>query len=165
MKTLLCTFATLAACVSACAIRSEDAEAREVGLSLAFPSLQAALVVDVVEVQVLPPSRGCDLLMQDRRTNAPLPQPVVTTGDVNVCSFLSGNAKLVAPLGDHVLLAIARRGNEELFSGCVQQTIGDGDAVLPITLSRSGNAQPDLPATDCASLADLCANRCDQDKR
>lgn len=144
------------ACAS-CAIRSEDPEPKEVALAVKFPSIEASSTVDTVEIQVLDPARGCAQVMKDRRLGEN-PAATATTGPVNICDFVSGNAKLEIPIGDHLLLAIARIGNTELFAGCVQEFIGDGDAILPIPLSRSDDGTD--PLTSTCSLSQFCSGQC-----
>lgn len=140
-----------------CAIRSEDPEPKEVALAVKFPSIEAAATVDNVEVLVLAPGAGCAEVMRQRRLGEN-PATILTSGRINVCDFVSGSARVEIPIGEHLLIAIARRGEAEVFSGCVEQFVGDGDVILPIPLSRSDNGTVRLDAS--CSLAAFCSGQC-----
>ena len=150
----------LVGCVllSACAIRSEDPELVDVPLTVKFPSVDAAALVDTIEVQVFDASKGCDVRMQQRRAGI-VEEPLATTEADSVCRYANGSASLRAPLGEHVLIAIARLGSADVYSGCVQQVLGTNAPVLPISLSWTGQVDAPTERPRCP-LAAFCAGSC-----
>ena len=147
--------------LAGCAIRSEDPEPQPVAVVVSFPSLAAALQMDFLDVRVFA-GISCATLMQQRAAGAE-PVAVAQTGWQQLCNVRDGLIKVDAPVGAHALLGVAARDTNrvEYYAGCVEQTLGTGDAPLPITLSRSNDLSAALPPTECTTFDDLCAQRCE----
>ena len=160
MKLSLALGFSLLGCVllGACAIRSEDPELVDVPLTVKFPSVDAAALVDTIEVEFFDASQGCDVRMQQRRAGT-LEEPLATTEADSVCRYANGSASLRAPLGDHVLIATARLGDKAVYAGCVQQVLGTGAPILPISLSWTGEGVAPSRRPQCP-LAAFCAGSC-----
>jgi hypothetical protein len=133
--------------------------------TLRFPSTQAAVATDTVQVLLFdvpkdPTARAnaCSDLIASRKRRDTL-QPAVTHAPVNICDLLAGNKPLTMPFGEHVVLAIAQRDAQDFLYGCNIQTLGDGDAPLPIALSLADIARP-IPPTDCTTVAAFCSRAC-----
>lgn len=160
--------------LSACAIRSESAEPADVQLELVFPSPDAAVRVDVIQVLVYDnPNQDPDLcarLMFARQNGLDAPQaPVASTPIASVCSFLrqTATSRVQAPFGPAAILvaasrAVAEQTYQDFLLGCSQQVVGDGDAAVAVQLARTGDVTSQLPKTECTSLAQFCSASCDR---
>lgn len=134
--------------------------------TLAFPSTAAAVATDSVQILVFavpsPADRThlCQDLLRARRSREPL-QPVVESPAHGTCAILSGNEATAVniPYGEHALMAVGVRNGADFLLGCSIQTIGDGDAPLPIVLSLA-DPTVGVPDTVCTSVGQFCAKQC-----
>ncbi len=157
--------------LSACAWRSEDGEPVEVPIALEFPSVTAAVTVDRINLYAFP-SGNCTDIMQEYRTSrrdgiGSFSQSVLLSADI--CSVYQGRATVNLDLGTYALVAIGIGaegytesgpvGQHDYFTGCVEQTVGGSETVLPITMALATDVPPALKTT-CASLQQLCSETC-----
>lgn len=134
--------------------------------AIEFPSTAAAVATDSVQVLVFavptPEDRPhlCQDLLRARRSREPL-QPVVENPAQGTCAILSGNPATAVnvPYGEHALMAVGVRNGVDFLLGCSIQTIGDGDAPLPIVLSLA-DPTVGVPDTVCTSVGQFCAEQC-----
>ena len=138
-------------------------------VTMQFPSTQAAVATDFVQLFVFdvnsPEERGtlCQDKVAARKANAPL-NPSLTPQPWNICELLAGRRPATIPYGEKAILAVAQRKDrnnelQDFMIGCAVQTLGDGDAPLPIYLSLIDVRTP-VPDTNCATVADYCGSRC-----
>lgn len=166
---LASTFAALGLLVACTAGPADPTEGR---YTVSFPSTAAAIATDFVQVLVFdvpdPATRNarCQELITQRLTTPTGLSPVVPAGPaVTLCDMAAGARSLEVPYGEHAILAIGQRQASpqapitDFLIGCAVMTIGDGDAPLDVPLGLVSIAEG-VPATTCASVGDLCANRC-----
>jgi hypothetical protein len=130
-----------------------------------FPSTQAAVATDTVQLLVFDAPEDederaafCSDLITARRRRDQL-EPVVQNPPVNICEMLFGRKPVTVPYGDKAVLAIAQRGGADFMIGCTTQTVGEGDLPLPIVMTLVSLGRP-VPPTECVSVGDFCAERC-----
>jgi hypothetical protein len=154
-------FATAALC-AAC---SSDPEPSTGNYTIQFPSTAAAVATDTVQLLFFdlpdpPADRGpfCQSLIQARKRKDPQ-KPSTENVPVNICEMLGGLKPITVAYGEVAILAVAQRRGEDFMIGCAIQTIGNGDAPVPIAMSLIdvGNTVPD---TSCASVSDFCSLKC-----
>lgn len=133
--------------------------------TLRFPSTETAVATDTVQLLLFdapkePDARAtvCADLIASRKRRDTL-DARITEAPVNICDLLAGNRPLTIPFGELVVLAIAQREGQDFLYGCNIQTIGDGDAPLPIALSLADVGRA-TPATDCTSVDAFCRGAC-----
>lgn len=148
--------------VSACA-SAADGPSRG-NYTLEFPSTEVAVATDTVQVFVFalpePSAREsyCRELI-DGRKRSDLQKAEVESVPANICELLKGRRPITVPYGEWAVLAVGQRGTDDFVIGCAIQTIGEGDAPLPIELSLVNPAQA-VPVSDCKSVSDACAAKC-----
>lgn len=130
--------------------------------TLNFPSTAAAVATDTVQLFVFdapktPAARSgfCQELIQARKRKEPQ-RPVTSNQPVNICELLQGRKPITIDYGDRAILALAQRRGVDFMIGCTLQTLGDGDAPIPIDLGLLDVGNP-VPDTDCSSVGDFCA--------
>jgi hypothetical protein len=128
-----------------------------------FPSTAAAVATDFVQIfvfDVAPKDRPfiCQNLVASRKRKDPL-KPIVTGPQLNVCEMLKGAKPITVPYGEHAVLAVALRNQDDFMTGCVLQTFGDGQPLLSIPVALVG-VDVGVPATTCASVGDRCNTTC-----
>ncbi len=138
--------------------------------TIGFPSTAAAVAVDSVQVLVfnLTAPDLCQTLVQDRRTQMPLPgTPVAQTSPQSPCALLSGGSALpIDTFGDFAFLAVAQAGGQDFLVGCAAQTMSatNTNVVIPLELVSNTTVVPTNEAgfwaTSCMTLAQKCANQC-----
>lgn len=151
-----------ASVVVACSAGTEDPSPGT--YTLKFPSTAAAVSTDTVQIVVFeapPPGTAqragfCQELVQARRRKDPQREGVPNPA-VNICELLQGRKPLTIPYGEKALLAIAQRKGADFMIGCAIQTLGEGDAPLPIDLALIDVSNP-VPETNCSSVGDFCAS-------
>ncbi len=148
--------------VVACSAGTEDPSPGT--YTLKFPSTAAAVSTDTVQIVVFeapPPGSAqrsgfCQELVQARRRKDPQREGVPNPA-VNICELLQGRKPITIPYGEKALLAIAQRKGADFMIGCAIQTLGEGDAPLPIDLSLIDVSNP-VPETNCSSVGDFCSS-------
>lgn len=162
-RTRLAFLISVFVCVAACG--SGDDSASEGTYTIQFPSTAAAVATDTVQVLLfdLPEQESeratfCEQLIQGRKRRDPQ-KPSVLNPPVNICEMLLGKKPIRIPYGERAVFAIAQRRGADFMLGCAIQTIGDGDAPLPIAMSLMdiSNAVPDTP---CSSVGAFCRFEC-----
>jgi hypothetical protein len=138
-------------------------------VTLQFPSTQAAVGTDFVQLLVfdLTPDDDRGAICLDKITARKRKEPLGESAVLppwNVCELNAGRPPVTVGYGEKAILAIAQRtdANRELqdfLIGCAVQTIGNGDAPLPIYLSLIDVGSP-VPETNCATVSDWCGERC-----
>lgn len=132
--------------------------------SIQFPSTEAAVATDTVQVFVFdapkPSDRAtyCQSLIQGRRRKDPQ-KPLYQSTPVNICELLQGRRPITVSYGEKAVMAVGQRGAVDFLIGCVIQTFGDGDAPLDIDLTLVDLGQP-VPETDCKSVSAACQEKC-----
>ena len=135
-----------------------------------FPSTSAAVATDFVQILIFDvpvESRAhvCADLVTARITDPASLEPSVTPAPAaNICEMRAGRKAVAVPYGEHALLAIAQRKNqqgqiEDFLIGCAVMTIGDGDAPLPIPV-RLVSVNAPVPTTNCGSVGEYCDGKC-----
>lgn len=142
--------------------------------TIQFPSTAAAIATDSVQLLVFdvpssPNDRAvyCQTLIQARKRKDPQ-KPILSNPPVNICELLLGRRPITLPYGEKAILAIAQRRalgpGVDFMVGCAVQTLGAGDAPLPIALGLVdvANAVPEpAPNTPpCTSVGDFCDKKC-----
>ena len=159
----------LGAIVSACS--AGEGPPSEGTYTLQFPSTAAAVATDQVQLLIFdapadPAARTnlCPNLIQARKRLDKL-DPVVINQPVNICELLAGLKPVTLPYGDKAVLAVGQRKDpgasdyRDFLIGCAIQTIGDGDAPLPIHLALLDVGSP-VPETTCTSVSGFCSGQC-----
>lgn len=139
--------------------------------TIEFPSTPAAIATDYVQVLVFDVTSAnkdsiCQDLIAQRETspNSLTPSVNPPAPAANICEMHAGTKSVSIPYGDHALLAIGQRkqnnaGTVDFLIGCAIMTIGDGNAPVPIPLKLVNVSQP-VPSTTCASVGDFCSEKC-----
>lgn len=152
------TFAFVVACVGPPEAPSSGA------YTLEFPSTAAAVATNTVQLFVFenldPATKGnfCAEVISRQRRSEPL-QASLRGPPVDICSLLEGQGAVTLPYGEVAILAVGERFGKDFLYGCTVQTIGKGDAPVPIALSLASVANP-VPPTSCANLGDVCRHAC-----
>ena len=137
-------------------------------VAMQFPSTQAAVATDFVQLYVFdvtPEQRASICLdkVQARKREEPL-NASLTPPPWNICELLAGRRPATIPYGEKAILAVAQRkdANDQLqdfMIGCAVQTLGDGDAPIPVRMALIDVGTP-VPETNCATVGDYCGSRC-----
>ncbi len=146
----------------ACASKADPSA---VNYTLRFPSVEAAIASEQVQVLVFdapadPAARASacvDKIAKRLRRDALDPQQA--SDPVSMCEMFLKKPRFEVPYGEKVVFAIAQKKGQDFLLGCTVQTLGDGDAPVPISLALADIANP-VPATQCATVGDFCAGRC-----
>ena len=138
-------------------------------VTVQFPSTQAAVATDFVQLMVFdigsPDQRATMCLDKvEARKRKEILTPSFQPPPWNICELLAGRRPATIPYGEKAILAVAQRKDknnelQDFMIGCAVQTIGDGDAPIPIHLSLIDLGLP-VPDTNCATVGDWCASRC-----
>lgn len=137
-------------------------------VTVQFPSTQAAVATDFVQLfvfDITPEQRGTVCLdkIGARKRQEPL-NANLTPPPWNICELLAGRRPATIPYGEKAILAVAQRKDrndqlQDFMVGCSIQTLGDGDAPLPVRLALLNVGTP-VPETNCATVGDYCGSRC-----
>jgi hypothetical protein len=137
-------------------------------VSMQFPSTQAAVATDFVQLfvfDITPEQRNSVCLdkIGARKRQEPL-NASLTPPPWNICELLAGRRPATIPYGEKAILAVAQRKDrndqlQDFMIGCAVQTLGEGDAPLPVRLSLVNVGTP-VPETNCATVGDYCGSRC-----
>lgn len=155
-----------AALLSSVALGCErEGEPTEASYTLKFPSTEAAVATDAVQILVFdapadPAERAqacADKIARRLRRDAL--EPAQASQPQSVCEMFTSARPFTVPFGDKVVFAIAQRRGQDFLLGCSLQTIGDGDAPVPIALALADISNA-VPPTTCTSLGEFCQNRC-----
>lgn len=130
-----------------------------------FPSTAAAVATDTVQLLVFdapkaPADRAgfCQDLIQARKRKDPQ-KSLINALPVNICEMLQGRKPIQIDYGDKAILAVAQRKAVDFLIGCTIQTLGDGNALVPINLGLIDVGNP-VPDTPCTSVSDFCSMKC-----
>jgi hypothetical protein len=161
VTTRLAAFALLA--ITACTASNDTPSSGT--YTIEFPSTAAAVATDNVQLFVFdPPTLAadragyCQSLIQARKLKADQ-KPIAMNQPVNTCELLGGKKPITIDYGDKAILAVAQRNQMDFMIGCAIQTLGNGDASLPIDLSLVDVSNP-VPPTTCMSVTDFCTGKC-----
>lgn len=138
-------------------------------VTMQFPSTQAAVATDFVQLYVFdvatPQERSSICLdkITARKRKEPL-EASLTPPPWNICELLAGRRPATIPYGEKAILAVAQRKDrnnelQDFMLGCSVQTLGDGDAPIPIHLALV-DVRTSVPETNCATVGDYCGSRC-----
>ena len=137
-------------------------------VSMQFPSTQAAVATDFVQLfvfDITPEQRETICLdkIGARKRQEPL-NASLTPPPWNICELLAGRRPATIPYGEKAILAVAQRKDrndqlQDFMIGCSVQTLGEGDAPLPVRLALLNVGTP-VPETNCATVGDYCGSRC-----
>jgi hypothetical protein len=137
-------------------------------VTVQFPSTQAAVATDFVQLfvfDITPEQRSTVCLdkIGARKRQEPL-NATLTPPPWNICELLAGRRPATIPYGEKAILAVAQRKDrndqlQDFMIGCSIQTLGDGDAPLPVRLALL-NVGTAVPETNCATVGDYCGSRC-----
>ena len=137
-------------------------------VTMQFPSTQAAVATDFVQLfvfDVTPEQREkvCLEKIGARKNQEPL-NASLTPPPWNICELLAGRRPATIPYGEKAILAVAQRKDrnnelQDFMIGCAVQTLGDGDAPIPVRLALLDVRTP-VPDTNCATVGDYCNSRC-----
>ena len=138
-------------------------------VTMQFPSTQAAVATDFVQIYVF------DVTTPQERTSICLDKITarkrkealdasLTPPPWNICELLAGRRPATIPYGEKAILAVAQRKDrnnelQDFMLGCSVQTLGDGDAPIPVHLALVDVRTP-VPETNCATVGDYCGSRC-----
>lgn len=132
--------------------------------TLHFPSTEAAVVTDLIKVQVFD-AKGepalCQSLVHQRVSQQTLPAPILDVTPVRLCDLLAngGAYPLAFPYGERAVLVVGTRGDADFLVGCTQVTATGAQFDVPIALSLvAGDVLP--PSTTCTTLEDHCGGKC-----
>jgi hypothetical protein len=152
--------------VVACSAGEESPTAGIVAMQ--FPSTQAAVATDFVQLFVfdITPEQRASICLDKigaRKRQEPL-NATLSPPPWNICELLAGRRPATIPYGEKAILAVAQRKDrndqlQDFMIGCAVQTLGDGDAPLPVRLSLINVGTP-VPETNCATVGDYCGSRC-----
>jgi len=152
--------------VAACS--SGEASPTSGTVTMQFPSTQAAVATDFVQLYVfdISPDQRSSICLDKitaRRREEPL-NPSLTPPPWNICELLQNRRPATIPYGEKAILAVAQRKDrnnelQDFMIGCSVQTLGDGDAPIPVRLALLDVRTP-VPETNCATVGDYCSSRC-----
>lgn len=159
----------VAALVALVACTAGEASPSAGTVTIQFPSTQAAVGTDFVQLYVFdvnsPAERASICLdkIAARKRQEPLDESLLPRA-WNICELLAGRPPVTVPYGEKAILAVAQRKDrnsqlQDFMVGCAVQTIGDGDAPIPVHLALIDVRTP-VPDTNCATVADWCGGRC-----
>jgi len=164
-------FATIVASAALLACSAGEAPPSTGTYTINFPSTAAAVATDQVQLLVFDirkpedrPTLCLDLITARKRGDTLRPSVNPPAAPVNICELSAGKKPIQIPYGDKAILAIAQRKDrndqlQDFMLGCIIQTIGDGPAPEPISMSIISVAQP-VPDTQCGSVSEFCQGRC-----
>jgi hypothetical protein len=163
--TLLRTTIALAVALAPVVACAGKADPSVVSYTLKFPSVEAAIASEQVQVLVFdaptdPAARAadCNEKIARRLRRDPI-TPIQASEPVSMCEMFLRKPRFEVPFGEKVIFAITQKRGQDFLLGCALQTLGDGDAPVPITLSLADIANP-VPLTECATVSDFCASKC-----
>ena len=163
------SFAVLAVAATVAACTAGDASPSPGVVTMQFPSTQAAVATDFVQLYVFdiktPAERSSICLdkVTARKRKEPLNESFLPP-PWNICELLAGRRAATIPYGEKAVLAVAQRKDrndqlQDFMLGCSVQTLGEGDALVPIRLALIDVRTP-VPETNCATVGDYCGSRC-----
>lgn len=170
MKRLVARLSLLTVLAFAGVVACSGGEASPTGgvVTVQFPSTQAAVATDFVQLfvfDITPEQRPSVCLdkvtarKREEKLNESLAPP-----PWNICELLAGRRPATIPYGEKAILAVAQRKDrnnelQDFMIGCSVQTLGDGDAPIPVRLALIDVRTP-VPDTNCATVGDYCGSRC-----
>lgn len=162
MKRCLFASVNLALVVAGCALGPE--KVRSVKYTVAFPSKDAALYTEQINVYAFK-DYACSDIIRDRMNGQLAQQPLAGVSGVDVCSALSGTApSFDLEFGEVSLLVLGTNSSaspSDVLIGCAKATNGDGDFPVSVQLSVFPRTPAALiPASSCASVQAKCNNQC-----
>jgi hypothetical protein len=146
---------------------SATAEPVPVLVAVGFPSSQAAIVSDSLEIIAFGAAASCADLVAARRAGRPLPEAVASV-TTTPCALGAGASFELDQSEAYSFLVVARATEKDLFLGCARQaSLGD---VKPTQVDLAyanneftlGTLEKLVPGstTKCARLSDKCSNTC-----
>ena len=146
--------ATLVACAG-------TADKKSGGLTVSFPSTNAALNADTLELHVLDGSDPSSCLNAVRaRKAAPGAPPSGSLFDIpatDTCKFLSNGVKpFDLGYGARAFLVVAQKGGSDFMLGCTIAGIGDVQNDVNVELTTIDKATDVAQSTKCSSLSQKC---------
>ncbi|HEY3817992.1 MAG TPA: hypothetical protein VGL81_12515 [Polyangiaceae bacterium] len=131
--------------------------------TIVFPALSVAVDADTILVDVFAAgeaSSQCVDLINAQKGGASLPQPLVPSQPVSICSLDSaGVGSLSLGFGSYAVLVVAQKAGSDIAIGCAQQTITEASPNITVTIDDD-IAKVVVPPTPCMSLSAFCANQC-----
>jgi hypothetical protein len=129
-----------------------------------FESVAAAVSVDTLEVDLFKATTDdvrCDVLVEARRTKAPLPTAVASIPATPLCALRGGGAGVTVAYGKYSVLVVAKHQGQDWLIGCNTQyvTPDEDPGTLPIELTNFDQTVQ-VPATQCQTLGARCAGGC-----
>ncbi len=158
----LASFFAVASLVAAC---SPGTAAEKSGtLSVSFPSTNAAIATDTIELTVYDGSiagNDCLTLVQTVQKGQPTPKPIFDSGKVATCTFFQNQVKpFDMGYGTRSFLAVGQRSTggtaANFMIGCTVAGIGDVANSVNVDLSDFDPTAVVPESTKCASLSDRC---------
>jgi hypothetical protein len=146
---------------------SATAEPVPVRVAVGFPSSQAAIVSDSLEILAFGSTASCAELVAARRAGRPLPDALASV-TTTPCALGTGASLDLDQSEAYSFLVVARATEKDLFLGCARQSsLGDvkptqvdlAYANNEFTISTIEKLAPGS-TTKCARLSDKCSNAC-----
>jgi hypothetical protein len=129
-----------------------------------FHSVASAISTDTLEVSVYDatlPDTGCAVLVQQRRSNAELPKPLVSVPATSLCDLAGGQGQLTVPYGTYQILVVGKHKGQDWLVGCNTQhvTRDEDPGTLQIDLTNFDDSVLVAP-TACQTLSAHCSGGC-----
>ena len=157
------TLLVLGAVSLAVASCSGNGSASAVAFDLRFPSIEAAVAADSVEVRVFDGTKeNCQALFAKASAGAALPAALATTNLKKTCSVLTTPLSLPEiAYGRRAVLASATDSeNKTVLLGCSDVELNEGTPTVDIFLSLASRFNAPPPPTPCKTLGEYCAKSC-----
>ena len=137
------------------------ADKKSGGLTVSFPSTNAALNADTLELHVLDGSDPNSCLNAVRaRQAAPGKPPDKSLFDIpatDTCKFLSNGVKpFDLGYGARAFLVVAQKGGTDFMLGCTIAGIGDVQNEVNVDLTTLDKTTDVPQSTKCSSLSQKC---------
>jgi hypothetical protein len=145
---------------------SKDAALAPTSVTLTFPSTEAAVASDSVQIQVFDEtaadpsnlSAACEDLVAQARSSQALPAPLVDVS-TSACALQSGDDPVTVGVGVRAFLVTATSNGTALLIGCTVESVEGGSLLVPIDLVPLSDAVV-VPPTTCTALSQHCSGGC-----
>ncbi|MGH7282317.1 MAG: hypothetical protein ACRELY_12380 [Polyangiaceae bacterium] len=160
-RTRLCAIAAFFSTMALVACGG-TADKKSGALTISFPSTNAAVASDKLELHVLDGSDPNACLNAVRaRQAAPGTAPTATLYDIpatDTCEFLSNGVKpFDMGYGARAFLVVAQKGGSDFLIGCTLTGIGDISNQVNVDLTVFDKTTDVPQSTKCSSLSQKCA--------
>ncbi len=157
---------TLAVLAISAGCSAKDAAIAPTSVVLTFPSTEAAVASDSVQIQVFDEtaadpanlSGACEDLVAQVGSSQALPAALVDVS-TSACALQSGDDPITVGVGVRAFLVTTTSNGTGLLIGCTVESVEGGSLLVPIDLVPLSDAVV-VPTTTCTALSQHCSGGC-----